>query len=528
MNGGRRIKTFGAGLLAGLAAAILMTLLMLLLRYSLGIATTFELIGDRAAAAMSVDTFLSLLGRVGGYNQLKQLGVISVIAGQLIAGSIAGLLYAIVVERVRARSFERSARFGIPRVGVLLIASLVVLLWVISLALLWPTLGTHYRGVPPDKAALITAFCLLVSYALCGVALVATYRFMASRAPLNQESPLGKPVGRRVILVGGVGLVFAFASGWLLKRFYQIATFSYDGTQYLGADVQAITPNDRFYVVTKNVVDPRAVKSVWRFEVTGLVDQPRTYTFEDLASMPVTTQATTLTCISNWVGGGLMSNAVWKGVPLRSLLEAAGPKPGVVEVLLHGADGYTDTFAFEKAMDPTTLVAYEMNGEPLPDRHGFPVRIIVPGLYGEKNVKWVNRIELVDHDAKGFYEQQGWGPNFVVTTRSRFDGPDFNQPIKSGVPVVLKGVAFGGDRGIARVEVSFDDARTWQDARLDYSSSNLEWVLWNYIWRPAQPGEYKLAVRATDGAGHVQTSEERGAAPEGSTGYHKITARVEA
>lgn len=103
-----------------------------------------------------------------------------------------------------------------------------------------------------------------------------------------------------------------------------------------------------------------------------------------------------------------------------------------------------------------------------------------------------------------------------------------DQPIKSGVPVVLKGVAFGGDRGIARVKVSFDDARTWQEARLDYSSSRLEWVLWNYNWRPAQPGEYKLAVRATDGAGQVQTSEERGAAPEGSTGYHKVTARVEA
>lgn len=528
MNTESRIKKLGTGLLAGFVAAILMTLVMLLLRYSLGIATTFELIGDRAAAAMSIDTFFSLLGRFGGYNQLKQIGVSSVVAGQLIAGTIGGLLYAIVVERGRARGVEHSWRFGIPRSGLWFIASLVIVLWVISLVLLWPTLGTHYSGLPAGQAALVTAFGLFASYAICGVALIVAYHFMRHRTPHNQKLSPDRQTGRRAILVGGVGGVLTLASGWLLQRFYQLASFSYDGTQYRGADVQAITPNDRFYVVTKNVVDPQAIKSVWRFEVTGLVEQPHTYTFDDLASMPVTMQATTLTCISNGVGDGLMSNAVWKGVPLHMLIEAAGPKPGVVEVLLHGADGYMDTFALEKAMDPTTLAAYEMNGEALPNRHGFPVRIIVPGLYGEKNVKWVNRIELVDHDAKGFYEQQGWGPDFTVTTRSRFDGPDFNQPMKSGVPVVIKGVAFGGDRGIARVEISFDDARTWHEAQFNLPSSKLEWVLWNYNWRPTQPGEYKLAVRATDGSGQIQTAEERGTAPEGATGYHKVTARVEA
>ena len=155
-----------------------------------------------------------------------------------------------------------------------------------------------------------------------------------------------------------------------------------------------------------------------------------------------------------------MSNAVWKGVPLRNLIEAAGAKQGVVEVRLHGVDSYTDTFAIEKAMEPTTLVASEMNGEMIPARHGFPVRVIVPGLFGEKNVKWVTRIELVDHDAKGFYEQQGWGPNFVVPTTARFDVPDDKQKIKmaiasTGIP--LRGVAHAGNRSVSRVEVSLDD-----------------------------------------------------------------------
>ena len=128
-------------------------------------------------------------------------------------------------------------------------------------------------------------------------------------------------------------------------------------------------------------------------------------------------------CISNRIGAGLMSNAVWQGVRLRDLLEASRPLPGAVEVFLNGADAYTDTFAFEKAMDPTTIVAFAMNGEPLPQRHGYPARVVVPGLYGEKNVKWVTRIEVVDYDAKGFYEQQGWGPNFVIPTRSDIFGP---------------------------------------------------------------------------------------------------------
>jgi len=228
-------------------------------------------------------------------------------------------------------------------------------------------------------------------------------------------------------------------------------------------------------------------------------------------------------------GGGLMSNARWKGVPLRRLIETAKPQPGVVEVLLHAADGYTDTFSLEKAMDETTLVVYEMNGEPLPDRHGYPVRVIVPGMFGEKNVKWVTRIELIDYDAKGFYEQQGWGPDFRTETHSRFDAPDLSKPLKAGAPVMLKGIAYGGDaQGVSKVEVNFDDGQTWQETRIEYPGSKIAWALWSYPWKPERAGEYKLAVRATDGAGTPQITQDRGVIPEGSTGLHHITARVEA
>ena len=523
-----RWKQLAAGLLAGLVAAILMTLALLLLRYLFGAATPSELVGDRIAPLLPVETFIDLLVRFGGYNNLKQLGVSSVIGGQLVVGALGGLAYAYVVGRASRRPTAAGGHQG--RRSLPFVVIFVGALWLLSLLLLWPVLGTSYAGLPPGKATLANAGALLFAYALYGLALWLFYSWIAGRAEAGGESADAHPVGRRALLAGGVGAVFVLAAGGLLKRLYSLATFGYDGMQYKGADVQAVTPNDRFYVVTKNVIDPDVSPSLWRLEVTGLVEQPQTFRFEDLTAMPAVTQETTLRCISNEVGGGLMSSAVWKGVSLRSLIERAKPRQGVVEVMLHGVDNYTDTFAFEKALDPTTLVVYEMNGQPLAQNHGYPVRVIVPGLFGEKNVKWVTRIELVDHDAKGFYEQQGWGPNFVVPIAARFDLPENKKKLKlseasSGIPV--KGVAHAS-RGVSRVEVSMDDSKTWNEARIDYTRSPLAWVLWSYDWRPAQPGEYKLSVRATDSSGEVQTDKERWTVPEGATGHHKITVPVEA
>ncbi len=317
----------------------------------------------------------------------------------------------------------------------------------------------------------------------------------------------------------------------MLRRFYKLATFSYDGTMYRGKDVQAITPNDKFYCVTKNVVDPKVNPALWRLEIGGMVENNRTYSLAELKAIPSVTQETTLMCISNEIGAGLMSNAVWKGVPLRALLEAAKADANGRKVLLHGVDNYTDTFPLEKAMNPTTLVVYEMNSEPLPDRHGAPARMIVPGYFGEKHVKWVTRIEVTGDDSKGFYEKQGWGPDFVVPIRSRIDQPDDNAKLSlgemaDGIP--LKGIAFAGDRGVTRVEVSSDDGKNWAEAKIDYPGTKLTWVLWSYLWKPEGPGEYKLVVRATDSTGDVQHFDEQRNQYSGKTGLHKITAQVKA
>ncbi|HSH78090.1 MAG TPA: molybdopterin-dependent oxidoreductase [Herpetosiphonaceae bacterium] len=522
-----KIRVLAGGLLAGLVAALTMTFVMVVARFTLGLASPAELIGDRIAPTLGIGRFFELLSRFGGYNQLKQLGISSVLAGQLIFGTLGGAVYAVVVERGRAKSPARLWRFGISRRGRLLAGALVAIAWLVSVVLLWPVLGTNYRGLPPGRASIATAAGLLLGYTSYGVALMLSYRLLTSRDRMTSSAPLGsEPVGRRAFLAAGAALALAAGSGALISRLYQLATFSYDGTRYEGPDIQAIVPNDAFYVVTKNVVDPSIAKPVWRLEIGGLVDRSHTYGFAELAALPAVTQETTLTCISNAVGGGLTSNALWKGVPLRSLLEAAGPRSGAVEVVLHGADGYTDTFALEKALEPTTLVVYEMNGEPLPERHGYPARVLVPGLYGEKNVKWVTRVELVDHDAKGFYEQQGWGPTFVVQTQSRFHGPDLGRPMPAGTPIMFTGTAFAGNRGVARVEVSPDDGQTWHEARFDSEGPPQSWRLWSYRWLPPRPGEYNLMVRATDGTGTLQTAKQRGIAPEGATGYHRITVRI--
>jgi len=236
-------------------------------------------------------------------------------------------------------------------------------------------------------------------------------------------------------------------------------------------------------------------------------------------------------CISNGLGAGLMSNAVWRGVPLRDLIHAAGPLPGAAKVRLHGVDNYTDTFPLTKALDPTTLVAFEMNGERLPDRHGFPARVVVPGYFGEKNVKWLTRIELTGPEAEGFYEKQGWGPDFKIPTRARFDQPNewewFSLAKRpDGIP--LKGVAFAGDRGVSKVEVTVDDGKSWQEAKIDYPGTKLTWVLWSFPWKPADVGEYKLSVRATDGAGVRQRLEKERGQFSGTSGFHEITVYIAA
>ncbi|MEJ7749421.1 MAG: molybdopterin-dependent oxidoreductase, partial [Candidatus Limnocylindrales bacterium] len=441
---------------------------------------------------------------------------ISVLVGQLVVGMGIGAGAALVARRAgsgRASAFVLGA---------------TVLLWIATAILLWPTLTTHFGGLPSPLARVATLVGLGIVYLTFAIVLLALRRSsgLADDGVAATHSP--SRVARRTVLTAGVGLGLLAVSGTILERLRSKATFSYDGTRVDGPDISPITPNDRFYVVTKNVVDPGVDAGLWRLDVAGLVDRPQSYDFAAFMALPAVDQETTLMCISNSVGGGLMSNAIWRGVPLADLLAAAGVGSAAVEVLCHAVDGYTDTMPIAKALERTTLLAYHMNGEPLPGRHGYPVRLLVPGMYGEKSLKWIDRLEVVDREASGFYEQQGWGPDFVIPTRSRFSGPDLRGPLPAGQPVHLVGQAFGGDRGIASVEVSADGGTTWGPAVLDYPGTELTWALWSLDWTPKQAGEYRLAVRATDRAGGVQTSAGRAIVPEGARGLHVVTATVQA
>jgi len=514
-----KTKAILAGLLAGFVAGIVMTTAMLLLA-TLGVATPLVIIGDRLSVFIPPGPFLSIMGKVGGYNHLKQLGVGSTIAGQLLVGAIGGAILALFVRRTAGR---------IATIWTVLI--FVVLPIVVFAIALWPVLGTSYIGLPIQVARLVT----LIGFALCVLlferTLVTGFRFLTTEKIGKQDYEFTPAIGRRAFVLGTIGLAAAGGGVGLARKLYRAATFSYDGTQYKGPIVQPITPNDLFYCVTKNVVDPTVNVDLWHLEIGGLVQNPGTWRLQDLVGFKPTTQETTLMCISNGLDAGLISNAVWKGLPLRDLLDQAGVLSSAARVRLQGVDNYTDTVPLEKAMEPTTLLAYEMNGAPLPDRHGYPLRVIVPGYFGEKNVKWLTRIEVTDANAKGFYEAQGWGPDFIVPTRSRIDVPDdwaFVSLGKLTAPIEVKGIAYGGDRGISRVELSFDDGQTWNDAEIYYSGGNLAWSLWKAQWTPAAVGDHALVVRATDGDGDVQEWEEDRGPFSGVSGLHRINVRVTA
>ncbi|MEK7848898.1 MAG: molybdopterin-dependent oxidoreductase, partial [Chloroflexota bacterium] len=190
-----------------------------------------------------------------------------------------------------------------------------------------------------------------------------------------------------------------------------------------------------------------------------------------------------------------------------------------------GEDDYSDSFPLEKALEPGTLLAHRMNGEPLTPPHGFPLRALVPGIYGMKNVKWLREIEVVDYDFQGFWQERGWSDQAVIKTISRLDLPGGGD-YRAGEVATIGGVAFAGGRGISRVEVSTDDGRTWKPAQVRPALSPYTWVLWLQQWSPA-PGHYEILVRAADGLGQLQDAEEREPLPDGASGYHRIVVRVQ-
>jgi DMSO/TMAO reductase YedYZ molybdopterin-dependent catalytic subunit len=292
------------------------------------------------------------------------------------------------------------------------------------------------------------------------------------------------------------------------------------------ADLGYVTSNDDFYRIDTAIVVPRVTPDDWSLRIHGRVANEFTINFNELLQRPMIERYVTLTCVSNEVGGNLIGNAKWLGVPVRDLLEQARPDPGADQVVSRSVDGFTAGTPTAVLLDGRdAMIAIAMNGEPLPVEHGFPARMVVPGLYGYVSAtKWLAELELTTFaDFDAYWVPRGWSQQAPIKTESRIDRPGDGSSVSPG-PVTVAGVAWAQHRGISKVEVQVDNG-PWQPAELAAVVSIDTWRLWSYTWQ-ASKGSHTLRVRATDNAGEVQTSTVAPPPPNGASGYHTITVAV--
>jgi DMSO/TMAO reductase YedYZ molybdopterin-dependent catalytic subunit len=301
----------------------------------------------------------------------------------------------------------------------------------------------------------------------------------------------------------------------------------------LPANVQApgatsyVTSNKDFYRIDTSLYPPEVDPATWQLKIFGMVRNPITISWNDLLNRPMVQRYITLACVSNDVGGDLISNALWLGTPIKALLDEAQPLPGADQVIQRSVDGWTcgsPTAVLRDGRD--ALLAVGMNGQPLPVDHGFPVRMVVPGLYGYVSAcKWITEIELsrfADFDA--YWVPRGWSQQAPIKTESRIDTPRDGAQRKAG-PVVVAGVAWAQHRGVKKVEVQVDGG-AWTEATLAETVSADTWRQWSHSW-PATRGQHVLRVRATDTTGETQTSTPAPPAPNGAQGWHSVQVSIE-
>jgi len=386
--------------------------------------------------------------------------------------------------------------------------------WVVVAGLALPAGGSGLLGL---QDGLTTPFIWAALFAIYGVIL---------QLAGEPDGPID--TGRRRLLSGLPLTIGAVSLGLLAIRllpdWYQ-AIFNPPEAGLRGVSPE-ITPVDNFYVVSKNFADPSVDAAGWALNVGGLVDRPLKLTLDQLRALPGVSEYVTMECVSNNVGGGLMSTGSFGGIRLSDLVAMASPRAQGTWVAFTARDGYTESLPLSLVNGaPEILVAYDLDGAPLPMGHGFPARMVIPGHYGMKGPKWLDRIDVVDHESGGYWEQQGWDQNAVIKTTARFDVPRDGDIVKLG-GVQVAGVAFAGTRGISQVEYSTDGGRTWAAAPFNPPLSNYTWVIWQATWTPSSEGAYQLVVRAVEADGALQTSQVEASFPSGASGYHSIQVAV--
>lgn len=380
-----------------------------------------------------------------------------------------------------------------------------------------------------------------ITGAACGVAVLRLLTRRLRPGPSDADRDEPDAARRRLLGYGllGFGVVSGVAGAVIARLVHSVAA---DRTTFalprphapappIPADVQPndvalpsfITPSAAFYRVDTALVVPQLSRGDWRLRIHGMVDHEATYGFDDLARFDAVETVTTLTCVSNPVGGNLISTGVWTGYRLADLLAAAGVHADADMALSTSIDGFTaGTPVRALTDDRAALLAVGLNGQPLPIEHGYPARLVVPGLYGYVSAtKWVVELELTRFDrAKAYWTRQGWAPRAPIKTESRIDVPKSGQQVPRG-PVVFGGVAWAQNRGVRAVEVRIDDDG-WQPAQQGASYSNDTWRMWSFPWQANTPGKHTITVRATDNTGYVQTADQVGSVPDGATGWHTV------
>ena len=294
----------------------------------------------------------------------------------------------------------------------------------------------------------------------------------------------------------------------------------------VGGIAPFVTPNRDFYRVDTALIVPQVRAEDWTLSVTGMVDEPYELTYAELSDLDVVEADITMTCISNQVGGNLVGNARWLGVRTRDLLDRARPQGRADQLVGRSTDGYTCGFPIEAAYDRPCLVAIGMNGEPLPLRHGFPARLVTPGIYGYVgSTKWLTELEVTTFDAfDQYWVPRGYAEQAPIKTMARIDTPRSFESVAAG-RVTVGGVAWAQTRGIRAVEIRIDDGE-FEPAVLAGEVARETWRQWRYEW-DATPGRHDLTVRAVDGTGERQTEDRAEPLPDGASGWMSLVVNVE-